>query len=115
MIKRFFWNPSNCNYECDKLCDIREYLDYKNCKYRNKLVDKLVEGYSENIDGNEIIYNQALNTIPLNDYKKVCDSCTLYIVLFAVFLVTFLFTFIGIQKRILLIPITVINEDSQTN
>ena len=26
--------PSNCSCECDKSCDIGEYLDYKNCKYR---------------------------------------------------------------------------------
>ena len=40
-----------------------------------------------------MIYNETLNAIPLNviswnDYKKVCDYCTLYMVLFAVFLVT---------------------------
>ena len=28
----FIWNPSDC--ECDKLCYIGEYLDYKNCKCR---------------------------------------------------------------------------------
>ena len=27
--KVFIWNPSNC--ECDKSCDIGEYLDYENC------------------------------------------------------------------------------------
>ena len=35
-----------------------------------------------------MVYNETLNTISLNDYKKVCDSCTLYIVLFVVILVT---------------------------
>ena len=35
-----------------------------------------------------MVYNETLNTIPLNDYKKVCGSCTLYIVLFVVFSVT---------------------------
>ena len=29
------FNPSNCGCECD----IGEYLDYKNCKYRRKLVN----------------------------------------------------------------------------
>ena len=29
-----------------------------------------------------------LDAIPLNDYKKVCNSCTIYIVLFVVFLIT---------------------------
>ena len=44
------WNPSNCKCECDKSCDVGEYLDYENCKCRKKLVDKLVEECTENID-----------------------------------------------------------------
>ena len=48
--KRFIWNPSNCECECDKSCDVEEYLDYENCKCRKRLVDKLVEECSENID-----------------------------------------------------------------
>ena len=31
--KRFIWNPRNCEYKCDKSCDVRECLDY-NCKCR---------------------------------------------------------------------------------
>ena len=27
--KGFIWNPSNCGCECDKTCDIGEYLDYE--------------------------------------------------------------------------------------
>ena len=30
--KGFTWHPSNCESECDKLCDGGEYLDYANCK-----------------------------------------------------------------------------------
>ena len=86
--KGFVWNPSNCECECDKSCDVGEYLDYKNCKCRNKLVDKLVEECSENIDVNKILHNETLDVIPLNDYKKVCNSCTKYMVLFAVFFIT---------------------------
>ena len=41
--KEFIWNSSNCEYEYDKSCNVGEYLDYKNCKCRKKLVDKLVE------------------------------------------------------------------------
>ena len=29
-----------------------------------------------------------LDVIPLNDYEKVCSSCTVYIVLFAIFFIT---------------------------
>ena len=28
----YIWNPINCECECDKSCDIGEYLDHKNCK-----------------------------------------------------------------------------------
>ena len=28
----YIWNPINCECECDKPCDIGEYLDHKNCK-----------------------------------------------------------------------------------
>ena len=46
---------------------------------QNKLVDKLVEECSENIDGNEMICNGNLN-----DHKKVCNSRTIYTVLFVI-------------------------------
>ena len=26
--KGFIWNPSTCELECDKSCDVGEYLDY---------------------------------------------------------------------------------------
>ena len=38
--------------------------------------------YNENLD---VI---SLNAIPLNVYKKVCNSCTIYIILFTVFFIT---------------------------
>ena len=34
-----------------------------------------------------MIYNETLDEIPLNDYKNVCGSCALYIVLFVIILV----------------------------
>ena len=45
--KGYIWNPRNSECECDKSCDIEEYLDYKNCKCRKRLVDKLVEECDE--------------------------------------------------------------------
>ena len=41
--KGFIWNPSNCKCECNKSCDVGEYLDYDDYKCRKKLVDKSVE------------------------------------------------------------------------
>ena len=41
--KGFFWNLSNCECECDKSCNVGEYLDDENCKCRKKFIDKLTE------------------------------------------------------------------------
>ena len=75
------------------------YLDYKNCKCRKRIIDKLVEECSENIYENETSDIVPLNAILLNVYKKVCNSCMIYIVLFVVFLITNICTcriFVGI-------------------
>ena len=85
--KRFIWNPSNCRCKYDKLCDAGEYLGYKNCTCRKILIDELVEEFSENVDGSEMIYNSILNAILLNDYRKICNSCTVYIILLAIFFI----------------------------
>ena len=83
--KGFVCNPSDCECECDKSCDIGEYLDYSNCKCRNKLIDKLIEYCTENIDEVKI-------TVIIQDENKY-RSGTLYIVLFWIF---FIFSVINI-------------------
>ena len=52
--KEYAWNSSNCECQCDKSCDVGEYLDYENCKCRKRLVDKLVEECAENIDEGQL-------------------------------------------------------------
>ena len=42
---------------------------------QNRLMDKLAEECSENIDRNEMIHN---------NFENVCNSCTVYIVLFVI-------------------------------
>ena len=42
----------------------------------------------KNIDENKMLHSETLDVIPLNDYKKVCNSCTIFRKLFAVFFVT---------------------------
>ena len=49
----------------------------KTVNAEKNLTDKLVEECSENIDGSEMIYNETLN-----DCRKLCNTCTIYIVLF---------------------------------
>ena len=80
--KGFIWNVSICECQCDKSCDIGQYLDYKNCKCRKELISKLFEECSENINGNEMTHN-----VNLNDHKRVCNSCTIYIALIIIFFI----------------------------
>ena len=72
----YIWNASNCKCECDKWCDVGEYLDYENCKCRKRLADKLVEECAENIDEVKIASE--------NEQKNKCCSYILYTVLFSV-------------------------------
>ena len=77
--KGFIWNPSNCECECDKNCDFSGYLDYENCKCREKLVDKL-------IDCTETIKEVKLGKITIfeNENENKYGSCKVYIVLMIV-------------------------------
>ena len=99
--KGFIWNPSSCECECDRSCDkIGEYLYFKSCVCKSTLIDKLVEECTS-VSDRDKIYNDTLNIIPSDE----CSSCTVYIVLFAVFFTmsiiidSSLSIFIGIQKR----------------
>ena len=75
-------NPSNCLCECDKACNIGEYLDYEHCKCRKKLVDKLVDECTETVE--EVKLAKITLAENKNGYK--CSSCTVYTVLFWIFL-----------------------------
>ena len=75
--KDFIWNPSNCECECNKACDFSEYLDYKNWRSKERLVDKLVEECNETI-------NEEVEIID-NNNKNKCNSHKVYIVLFSMF------------------------------
>ena len=71
--KGFIWNPSKCECECDKSCDVGEYLDYENCKCKKKLVEECTKNVGE--------IKLAKTTLSENENKHKCSSCTQYIVL----------------------------------
>ena len=73
--KEYIWNPGNCECECDKSCDIGEYLDHKNCTCQKRLVEKLVEECNETID----------EEVEIIDNNK-CNSYIVYIIVFSIFL-----------------------------
>ena len=75
----FIWNPSNCEFECDKPCYVGEYLDYVNCKCRKRLADKLIEECAENAE------EARITGIPLFEHKNKCKFwCTIYVVLISI-------------------------------
>ena len=79
--KEFIWN---CECECDKLCDVGKYLDSKNYKCRKTLVDELVEECIKDIDEKELHPNKMIGYSTLSDYKKICSSCVVYVILFVI-------------------------------
>ena len=79
--KGFIWNPSRCECDFDKPCDVVEYVDYANCKCRKRLIDKLVEECSENINEKESHSNER------NDYEKICSSFSVQILLMVIFFI----------------------------
>ena len=80
--KGFIWNPSNCECECDKACDVAEYLDYENCNCRKEIVDKLVDECTETVEEMKL----AKITLAENENSCKCCSCAVYTVLFWIFL-----------------------------
>ena len=83
--KGYVWNPSNCECECDKSCNIGEYLYYSSCKCRKKLIDPLVEECTENIDGKKLVIITAEN-----ENKDRCSFSVVYNLLFWIFFVFFI-------------------------
>ena len=66
------------------MCGVGEYLDYKSCKCRKSLVDKLVESSSaeectENIDAEKIA-----GMVLFKQRNDCVCSCTIYVVLIVI-------------------------------
>ena len=76
--KGLIWNPSNHECECDKACDVGEYLGYENCNYRKKIVDKLVDECTETVEEVKL----AKIILAENENSCKCSSYTMYTVLF---------------------------------
>ena len=46
---------SNCECECDKACDVGEYLDHENWKCRKILADKLIDECTKTIKETKLV------------------------------------------------------------
>ena len=71
--KGFFWNPSSCESECDKSCDIGEYLGYKNCRCRKKLIDPLIGECTEIINETKVINKNENKHDNKHKYSFFCS------------------------------------------
>ena len=85
----------NYECECDKSCNIGEYLDYSSCKCRKKLIDPLIEECTENINETELIKVTAENK---NNDR--CRSYVVYMLLFWIFFVISCGTIIYIDYHV---------------
>ena len=76
--KGYMWNPSTCACECDIWCKPGQYLDYKKCVCKNKLISKPISKCTRLI--NETMMN--------NKTKRTNDDTTrnIFIGLFSVVL-----------------------------
>ena len=79
--KGYMWNPSTCACECDMWCKPGQYLDYKECVCKNKLIGRAISECTSII--NETMMNDKRN-------KVNNDTTIVFISLFSVLL------FIGI-------------------
>ena len=53
------WNPSTCACECDMLCKPSQFLDYKKCVCKNKLIGRVIAECASAI--NETMMNNKAN------------------------------------------------------
>ena len=70
--KGYMWNPSMCDCECNKACNIDEHLDIKNCSCEKRLIGKLV------LECEGELINTTQNR--LNDKKVECakSNCLIH-------------------------------------
>ena len=85
--KGYMWNPSKCSCECDRYCETCQYLDYKNCVCRKKIINDLIEQCTSVVDIE--IKNHTLSKE--NDES----SSNIYFILFIVSLVLFILFLVG--------------------
>ena len=70
------WNPSPCSCECDRYCETGQYLNYKNCVCRRKIIDNLIEQCTSIIDIE--IKNNALS----KKKKKMMNHLVIFILFY---------------------------------
>ena len=63
------WNPSTCAWECDMWCKPGQFLDYKKCVCKNKLIGKVISKCTSII--NESMMNNKTSTVSDDTTKNI--------------------------------------------
>ena len=73
--KGYTWNPSTCECQCDMWCKLGQYLDYKKCVCKNKLIGKVISECTS-----------LINETMMNNKKSIAndDTTSIFIGLFSV-------------------------------
>ena len=82
--KGYMWNPSTCSCECDRYCETGQYLDYKNCVCRKKIIDDLTEHCTSIVDMD--IKNNTLSKKSIFYFVLLIVFLVLFILFLAVFI-----------------------------
>ena len=78
--KGYMWNPSTCTCECDMWCKPGQYLDYKKCVCKYKLIGKVISKCTSFI--NENMMNNKTSIVSDDTTKNI------FIALFSVLMFT---------------------------
>ena len=81
--KGYTWNPSTCECQCDMCCKPGQYLDYKNCICKKKLVGRVIEECASVI--NETMMHNVDNKDNDNTIIYIFIGLFIVIICFCVF------------------------------
>ena len=84
MLKGTRGIPSICECQCDEWCKQGQYLDRKNCVYKNKLIGRVIEEWTS-----------VINETMINNKDNRANNNSTYLILFIVFLIGFIVFLIG--------------------
>ena len=77
--KGYTWNMSTCECQCDMWCKPGQYVDHKNCVCKNKLIGRLIEECTNDI-----------NETMINNKDNIANDNTLWNVFIGLFSVAIL-------------------------
>ena len=80
----YMWNPITCSCECDLWCKQGQYLDYKNCVCKNRLIGRVTEFCSSFINEKKMV-DVDENGVVI--YEKDQDNNVYVTLLYVAFLI----------------------------